>query len=170
MRGMDDMDLLYDRLMNVYVWGNMDKGTLNLDDKDQLVPQNLRSMFVQIADYYSNTGKLDSAVNLVDKCFASMPESILPMNLRLKAASAEVYYKANKMEKGDKMLTEVGEDAAELVRYYKKFKTRGLQSVEGDKRENLEVVKNVGETAARYQRTDLAKKFEALYNQLNTAY
>jgi hypothetical protein len=170
MRGMDDMDLLYGRLMNDYVWGNMDKGTLNLDDKAQLVPQNLRSLFVQIADYYSNTGKLDSAVNLVDKCFASMPESILPMNLRLKAASAEIYYKANQMEKGDKMLNEVGEDAAELVRYYRKFKTRGLQSVEGDKRDNLEVVKNVGQTAARYQRTDMAKKFEALYNQLNTAY
>jgi hypothetical protein len=170
MRGMDDMDLLYDRLMNVYEWGNMDKGTLNLDDKAQLVPQNLRSMFVQIADYYSNTGKNDSAVNLVNKCFSAMPESILPMNLRLKAASAEVYYKAGKMEEGDKMLNEVGEDAAELVRYYRKFKTRGLQSVDSEKRENLDVLKNVGPTAARYQRDDLAKKFEALYNQLNTAY
>ena len=32
MRGMDDMDKLYNTLMNVYVWGNMDKGTLYLDE------------------------------------------------------------------------------------------------------------------------------------------
>ena len=61
MRGMDDMDKLYNTLMNVYVWGNMDKGTLYLDDKAQLVPQNLRQLFVSVADYHSRTGRLDSA-------------------------------------------------------------------------------------------------------------
>jgi hypothetical protein len=167
MRGMDDMDLLYDRMMNTYEWGRMEEGELNLDDKAQLVPKNLRSMFVQMADYFSNTNKLDSAVNLLDKCFEVMPESILPMDLRLKAASAEVYYKAGKTEKADKLLDEVGTEAADLVRYYSRFNTRGFKSVEPDKRENLEVLKNVGPLAQKYSRSDLAKKFEAEYNALN---
>ncbi len=170
MRGMDDMDLLYDRLMNTYEWGGMENGTLNLDDKAQLVPQNLRSMFVQIADYFANTNKLDSAVNLLDKCYSAMPETILPMNLRLKAASAEVYYKADEIEKGDKFLNEVGEDAAELVKYYGRFRSKGMQSVEGDKRENLEILRNIGPLAGKYERKELETKFTDLFKQYNVGY
>lgn len=166
MRGMDDMDMLYDRLMNVYEWGGMEKGELFLDDKAQLVPKNLRSMFVQMADFYSNTGKLDSAVNLLDRCFEAMPESVLPMNLRLKAASADVYYKAGKTEVADRLLDEVGTEAADLTRYYAKFKKKGMQSVEGERRENLDVLKNIAPMAKKYNRSDLQKKFEALYAEI----
>ena len=170
MRGMDDMDMLYDKMMNVYEWGRMDEGELFLDDKAQLVPQNLRSMFIQVADYFSNTGKLDSAVALLDKCYTSMPESILPMNLRLKAASAEIYYKAGNMEKGDQFTQEVGDDAVALVRYFKRFKTKGVRSVEGEKRDNLDVLRNVGPMANKYNRTELGKKYSDLYAQLNDTY
>ena len=111
MRGMDDMDLLYNRLMKDYEWANIEKGTMFLDAQSHLVPTTwhyLRSLFIQVADYYANTGKPDTAAALVDKCYASMPETLLPMNLRLKAASADIYYKANQMEKGDQFLKEVG--------------------------------------------------------------
>jgi hypothetical protein len=169
-RGMDDMGLLYDKLMNVYEWGGMEKGELNLDDKAQLVPQNLRSLFVQIADFYSRNGNLDSAVNLLDKCYSVMPESILPMNLRLKAASADVYYKAGQTEKADQFLIEVGDEAADLVKYYKRFRTKGFKSVSEDRDENLEILKNVAPLARQHKREDIAKKYEALYNQLSTGY
>ena len=170
MRGMDDMDKLYNTLMNVYVWGNMDKGTLYLDDKAQLVPQNLRQLFVSVADYHSRTGRLDSAANMIDKCFASMPESLLPMDLRLKAASADIYYRCSQIEKGDKYLSEVGDAAFEEVQYYNKFKTKGIQSVEGDKRDNIEILRNVAAAARAYKRDALAKKYEDLYTQVNIAY
>ena len=170
MRGMDDMDLLYDKLMNVYEWGNMEKGEMYLDDKAQLVPQNLRSMFVQVAINFSNQNKHDSATALIDKCFASMPETLLPVSLRLKAASADIYYKAGKTEQGDKFLSEVGDDAFELVNYFNKFKTRGIQSTEGERNENLEALRNIGLQAKRYGREEIATKYTDLYNQVNTAY
>ena len=170
MRGMDDMDMLYDKLMNVYVWGNMEKGEMFLDDKAQLVPKNLRSTFIQVADYMSRNERHDSAVALIDKCFASMPESILPMNLRLKAASADIYYRAGDMEKGDAILQAVGTDALDLVKYYNGFKTKGIQSVGGEKNENLEILRNAGLLAERYNRDELGTKYKDLYNQYKTAY
>ena len=170
MRGMDDMDLLYNNLMNVYVWGRMDEGELFLDDKAQLVPQNMRSMFIQVADYYSNVGQSDSAVALLDKCYEVMPESILPMNLRLKAASAEIYYRSKQLDKGDQFTKEVGDEAAAMVRYFKKFKTKGAKNVEGEKRENLDVLRNIGAMANKYERSELGKKYTDLYNQLNDVY
>ncbi len=162
MRGMDDMDLLYNRLMKDYKWGNMEKGTMFLDDKAQLVPQNLRSLFIQVADYYANTGKPDTAAALVDKCYASMPETLLPMNLRLKAASADIYYKANQMEKGDQFLKEVGDNSYELIQYYKKFRTTD------ELNENMQILQSMGLLAREYKRDKLADTYDNLYKQVTT--
>ncbi len=166
-RGMDDMPLLYDNLMSVYEWGNMDKGELFLDDKATLVPRNLRSLFVQVGDYYSRNNRHDSAVALIDRCFEAMPESILPMDLRLKIASAEVYYRAEDNEKGDQLMTQVGDDAAELVIYYKRFPRRGkFGAIQQDLRYNLSIISDVANTLKSFNRTELADKYQQRFNQL----
>ena len=170
MRGMDDMDMLYDKFMNVYEWGNMDKGEMFLDEKAQLVPQNLRNMFVQMATHYAGNNMLDSAVNLLDRCYEAIPESILPINLRLKAASADIYYKAGQTEKADKMLQEIGDDAFELVRYYSKSSGDDWKGVGSEKRENLTILRDIGPLANQHNRSELGKKYTDLYNQVNTAY
>jgi len=170
MRGMDDMDLLYKRLMEDYVWGNMEKGELYLDDKAQLVPQNLRALFVQVADYYSRNGDMAKATALLDKCYSSMPESILPMRLNLKALSADIYYRAGQIEKADEFTADIGDRAFEMANYYGKFKTKGIQSVERDRRENLDVLRNIGALTKEYKRDDLNKKYTDLYTQANKVY
>jgi hypothetical protein len=142
----------------------MEEGTMFLDDKAQLVPQNLRSLFIQVADYYANTNKLDTAATLLDKCYSSMPESLLPMNLRLKAASADIYYKANQIEKGDQFLTEVGDDAYALINYYKKF------TQVDNKNENIQILQNIGPLARAYKRDELATKYDDLFKQASALY
>jgi hypothetical protein len=174
-RGMDDLDLLYNKFMNIYEWGNMDKGTMFLDEKAQIVPQNLRASFVQLAGYLFNAGKVDSAVSLVDKCYSAMPESLVPMNLRLKASSADIYYKAGEIEKGDKILTEVGDDVYELYNYFKQIegkKDKSINEYQIDNRqqENLGILRNVGLMAKNYKRDELAKKYTDLFEQANKPY
>ena len=50
------------------------------------------------------------------------------------------------------------------------LKTKGIQSVEGDKRDNVEILRNVAAAARAYKRDALAKKYEDLYTQVNIAY
>lgn len=167
-RGMDDMNLLYDNLMNKYVWGNMENGDMFLDDKATLVPKNLRSLFVQVADFYSRNNSHDSAVALVEECYRVMPESILPMDPRLKIASAEVYYRADMNEKGDKLLDEVGEDMGELVAYFKRFSGNKRDAVIDMARFYLSVLGDVSRTAESVKSDEIAKKYQLRYNQLAT--
>ena len=115
-------------------------------------------------------GKQDTAVKLVDRCFEAMPETLLPMHLRLKAAAADVYYRCGNVEKGDQIVSEVGDEAADLVIYFKKFKTRGLKSVSQERDENLDILRDIAPMARQFQREDIAKKYEALFNQLSTGY
>lgn len=170
MRGMDDMDLLYKRLMEDYEWGNMEKGELYLDDKAQLVPQNLRTLFVQVADYFSRNGDMEKATALLDECYSVMPESILPMRLNLKALSADIYYRAGETEKADKFTQEIGDTAFEMANYYGKFKTKGIQSVERDRRDNLDILRNIGALTKEYKRDELNKKYTDLYTQASKVY
>lgn len=170
MRGMDDMDLLYKRLMEDYEWGGMENGELYLDDKAQLVPQNLRSLFVQVADYFSRSGNMEKATALLDKCYSSMPETVLPMRLNLKALSSDIYYRAGQTEKADKFTEEIGDTAFEMANYYAKFKTKGIQSVERDRRDNLEVLRNIGALTKEYKRDELNKKYTDLYAQASKVY
>ena len=98
----------------------------------------------------------------MDKCYASMPETLLPMNLRLKAASADIYYKANQMEKGDQFLKEVGDNSYELIQYYKKFRTTD------ELNENMQILQSMGLLAREYKRDKLADTYDNLYKQVTT--
>lgn len=169
-RGMDDMDLLYKRLMEDYVWGNMEEGKMFLDEKAKLVPENLRTLFIQVADYHSRIGDMEKATAVLDQCYTVMPESLLPMRLNLKALSADIYYRAGQVEKADSFTTDIGDRAFEMANYYAKFKTKGIQSVERDRREHLDILRNVGALTKEYKRDELNKKYTELYAQASRVY
>jgi len=88
----------------------------------------------------------------------------LPMNLRLKAASADIYYKANQTEKGDQFLVEVGDNAHALINYYKKF------TQVDNKNENIQILRNIGPLAREYKRDELANKYDDLYKEATALY
>lgn len=161
MRGMDDMDIIYNNLMNKFEWGNMDKGTMFLDEKASFVPHNLRQYFVQAADYYSNVGKHDSAMALIEKCYEAIPESILPMRLELKIASAEVYYRAKEFDKGDAYMKAVAEDALEMIQYCNKFDNTGKEyQVRRQSGYYVNRVMDVVRTSRAYGRTEIADQYD----------
>ena len=69
-------------------------------------------------------------------------------------------------EKGDKFLTEVGDQAAELVAYYKRFPGNKFDAVRNDARYNLSIISDVVNTGKYFKREELGKKYELRYNQL----
>ena len=77
---------------------------------------------------------------------------------------SDIYYKANQLEKGDQFLMEVGDDAFDLINYYKKF------TVVDNKNENIQILRNIGPLAREYKRDDLAIKYEDLFKQSSALY
>lgn len=168
MRGLIDDDLLYDRLMNTFVWGNMDKGEMFLDEKAQLVPRNLRVLFVQVARNLSTKGDKTRAIALMDKSLKVMPEKIMPMDYRLKNYYASTYFECGDAKKGQKQLEEILVMAKEDIRYYKQF-TGSKRSLAAAKlQECLGGLSDAVNMAKQYAGADVHKKFEAEFNRLNT--
>jgi len=89
--------------------------------------------------------------------------------------SADLYYRAGQMEKGDKILEEVGDDVYELYTYFKQVQGKREKSIneytmDSRQQENLGILRNVGMMAKNYKREDLSKKFTDLFEQANKAY
>jgi len=168
MRGMIDNDLLYKRLMEDYEWGNMEKGEMFLDDKATLVPRNLRILFAQLARNYANEGNNERALELLNKSFEVMPESILPMDLRLKLFYVDTYMQSAEKETGIAKMKELVEEAKHRTTYFKKFSTKFRNSVRSNLEEALTTIRTCSQIARQNGENELADAYEQLFNELST--
>ena len=64
---------------------------------------NFRNLFARLADQLIIEGKKDSAVKVLDKCMAVMPESSVPFNYFVMSI-AEAYYQAGATAKANKLM------------------------------------------------------------------
>ena len=168
MRGMIDNNLLYKRLMEDYEWGNMEKGEMFLDDKATLVPRNLRILFAQLARNYANEGNNERALELLNKSFEVMPESILPMDLRLKLFYVDTYMQSAEKETGIAKMKELVEEAKHRTTYFKKFSTKFRNSVRSNLEEALTTISTCSQIARQNGENELADAYEQLFNELST--
>lgn len=168
-RGLIDDDLLYDRLMNSFVWGNMEKGEMFLDEKAQLVPRNLRVLFVQVARNLYAKGDKTRAIALMDKSLKVMPEKIMPMDYRLKNYYASTYYECGEIKKGQKQLEEILEMAKEDIRYYKQFSGSKRSLAASRLQEALGGLNDAVMLSKQFAGKAVYEKFDAEFKRLNTA-
>jgi hypothetical protein len=117
-RGLIDNDLLYKRLMEDFVWGNMDKGTMFLDHKATLVPRNLRVLFAQVAQRYVSAGDNEKAKELLLRSLEVIPESILPMDTYIKAYYIEMLNTTGETEKAKELLASNIKRISEESQYF----------------------------------------------------
>jgi hypothetical protein len=120
--GMIDNDLLYDRLMNTFEWGNMEKGAaIYLDDKATLVPRNVRVLFAQTARNYVSERNFERAIKLLDTCQIVIPEDLLTTRPNLRNFIANTYIDAGATEKGKKMMVETIDRLEKELDYYQRL-------------------------------------------------
>lgn len=136
-RGMIDDDLLYNRLMEDFVWGNMEKGTMNLDHKATLVPKNLRILFVQLARNYMIKGDSIKAKALCDESLRVIPESILPMENSLRNFYVDLYSQIGDKAKAESMLKENARIIEEEAAYYMSAMQKSSRELRGQFRAKL---------------------------------
>jgi hypothetical protein len=148
-RGLTDKELIYQRLMKDFEWGNMDKGTMFLDHKATLVPRNLRILFVQVAQQYSSEGDTAKAKELLLESLRVIPESVLQMDTYVRSYYIEMLNAAGEQEIAQMLLDRSVKQITEEVTYYRKlasnkdrkFKKIGKKKLESSKQD---IQQNIG--------------------------
>ena len=170
LRGLVDKDLIYKRLMKDFVWGNMDKGTMFLDHKATLVPRNLRILFVQVAQQYSNEGDNDKAKELLLESLRVIPESVLPMDVYVRSYYIEMLNSSGEAETAKMLLDRSVNQITEEMAYYRKlatnkdrkFKKIGKQRLEStarDLQQNIGIATRMSDSTAVNTLSNLQSTF-----------
>ncbi|MBI1305075.1 MAG: DUF2723 domain-containing protein [Bacteroidetes bacterium] len=136
-RGLIDYDLLYNRLMNQFVWGNMDKGTMFLDSKAALVPKNLRVLFAQVAGRYASIGDSVKSKALLDKSLVVIPHSVLPFEASIRSYYIDIYADIHAKEEAIKLLHENAREIEDQVNYYSALSKKGGREIRAQFRAKL---------------------------------
>ena len=140
--GSINSDILYDRMMNKFKWGGLDKNPdkIYLDENNRRFIMNFKSSFYALAHQLIKEGKKEKAEKVLDKVTGLFPNDLSPYGY-YDVLTADLYYKIDKPEKGTTMLKTAAENYREELAYYCSLKDKYLATMGDD----------VGRLGALYQ-------------------
>jgi hypothetical protein len=158
--GFIDSDILYEKLMHKFKWGNIADPKVYLDETNERMLSNFRNIFARLAEQLINENKIDSAVNVLDKCFKVMPVGQVPLNYWT-IPLVEQYYRAKQFEKANKLAQQIFETTELDLRYYSKIRGKLSESISSEKRMGLYTLSNLAKLAEGHDQKPLMVKFNA---------
>ena len=120
-------DLVYERIMDKYQWGNFDKYDLFVDNSFGATVQSLRMLFIRTIVTMMEKGETGKAIELCDKYFESFPNmnftydsSVLPF--------INVYLQARAYDQAKTHMRILAKETGEYMAFYQSLDPEDLES------------------------------------------
>jgi tetratricopeptide (TPR) repeat protein len=100
--GRVNTDIMYDNIVNKFVWGGLDKPGVSLDENCIRMASNMRMQMATLAGALINKGQKQKAEKVLDLCLAKMPDE----NVRYEATLYTIiagYYQIGNMKKATEL-------------------------------------------------------------------
>ncbi len=110
-------DIMYDNLMNKFVWGGLDKKDVNLDENCKRMASNIRMQMATLAGALINKGQKQKAEKVLDMCLAKIPDENVPYESTLYTIIAG-YYQVGNMKKATELSTQLFDIYANDLKVY----------------------------------------------------
>lgn len=172
-------DVMYDKVMNVYKWGNMNDPDVNIDYQNLLTFNavlSVRNIFSQTASSLLEAGDSTRAVEVLDRMQEVMLASQFPLNGSAMSnslnelaviESIDTYLVAGEFEKGSKLAQMFADETLKSVKLFATpFRSRFLSK--SDLESNLSYLHYLQDIFANRGYTDEAEKYEKILNDLYT--
>lgn len=128
-------DIMYENMMNVFKWGNMNGGVF-LDETSTRMMTNFRGVFFRLASALAAKGDKDKAIEVLDKTNELLPDAILPYNY-YNLLIADLYSNLGANDKAKETLGYLIERQEQLKNYYEQFKPKHLDVKDESDRANM---------------------------------
>lgn len=164
--GMVDTDLLYDRLMHVFRWGNAADPKVYLDETcTRTLGITCRHLFFNLADMLVREGKQERALEVLDHSLEVLPDKTIPLDIYSHDIVA-LYYAAGDVTKGDYWLEVLAGRAIEEYNYLQRFPRRFQPGLSEEKRIRVVLLNAMFEQAQANNRKPLEEKYEPTLNRI----
>jgi hypothetical protein len=174
-------DIMYDNLINKFVWGNINDPKVYLDENNLRMTMNLRNNFARLADALIAEGKIDSAITVLDRCIEVMPEETVPYNVFVLGV-AEAYYKIAKAKPGDpkyaaykknanQIITKLATMLEEELDYFFSLPDKFVGgNIASEKQRNMAIMQEIVRLTGDYEDTEINKELEKRFQELYTKF
>ena len=158
-----DTDKMYDNMVNKFRWGGIDKATpehpLYLDENVRRMCNTHRMMFGDLVVQLIAEGKNDKALTALDLIMEKIPGWQVTHDLT-SVSLAQSYLDLGEKAKGEALLTEILDNSAGYLNWYKDLTSGQLRSVGNDYQKHLYIVHTIHEMSVSYGLPELQKKIE----------
>jgi tetratricopeptide (TPR) repeat protein len=124
-------ELMYDNVMNKFLWGNIDTKDIYLDENNRRMVTNLRMQMNNLAEQFIIEKKMDKAVAVLNKSINSLPEKNAPYDQpQIMWQTAELLFKAGDLQTATKLAERVFELNNQMLDYYESLTPAEKKSIE----------------------------------------
>lgn len=165
--GRIDTDILYNNVMNKFVWGNVNSPDVYLDDynKKAINIIQARYMFARLAQALLKENKKEKAIEVLDRLFEIFPNNRIPLTYDSTPA-IEVYYQANETEKANELVREVADNSMQMLNYYVNLPEKFAPAIQDNQTREMAIVRNMLALTKRYKQDDIYKEIDDQLNEL----
>uniref|UniRef100_UPI0032174624 glycosyltransferase family 117 protein n=1 Tax=uncultured Draconibacterium sp. TaxID=1573823 RepID=UPI0032174624 len=177
--GRIDSDILYNNVMNKFVWGNVNNPDIHMDEynRKQISIMQARIMFSRLAQTLINESirenddsKKQKAIEVIDKMFELFPDEKLPLSYDSFQA-VEQYYRAGATEKANNIIRIMAQNSIDLLNYYTSLPDKFAAVNENEQNRQLSHFRNLVVITKNFKQEELTKeldeKLQALIKELS---
>ncbi|MCY1720329.1 DUF2723 domain-containing protein [Prolixibacteraceae bacterium Z1-6] len=177
--GRIDTDILYDNVMNKFVWGNVNSLDIHMDEynRKQISIMQARYMFARLAEALINESaaendesKKQKAIEVLDKMFEVFPDEIIPLSYDSFQA-VEQYYRAGATEKASNIIRIMANNSFDLLDYYTSLPEEFAIVNENEQNREMSHLRNLVIITRNYKQeelnNELDEKLQALIQKLS---
>ncbi len=159
--GRIDTDILYDHIMNKFVWGNVNDPKIHLDDynKKEINIMQARYMFARLGQALINEGKKEKAVEVIDRMFEIFPNKIIPLTYDSTPA-VDIYYQAGETNKANELVKILADNSFQMLEYYMSLPSSLEASTQNEQNQETTTLRNLLVLTRRNNQTDLNKQID----------
>lgn len=169
--GRINTDVMYDNLMNNFRWGGMEGTDLHLGyyERRTFSVIKIRNNFGRLAKKLLSEGKRDSAVAVLDRCLELFPNERFSYHYFMPGI-IEIYYKAEEIEKAEKIAEEFALICEDNLSYYLSLKPGMRKSITSDIQLHLQLLQMLTGVTKESNPEGVAKSIEEKFSSLYSKY
>ncbi|MBK9275390.1 MAG: DUF2723 domain-containing protein [Flavobacteriales bacterium] len=164
-------DVMFDNVMNKFVWGNMDsQEDIYLDENILRMTTNLRLQLSSLADALTDEGRKEDALKVLNLTMEKMPERNVPFD-RIMLPVIESFYKAGGTEKANELAERLFTIMEENLAWYTSLEPRFAEKVSNEMAITHAVMDRIVTTAkVIHKQQELADRLQQRMDAAEEAY
>ena len=157
---MINSDILYNRLMNQFSWGNLNKNIL-VDEtlRNTIDVIQLKNNFYLLAQKLNEEGKNDKARQVIEELYSILPIDKYEVSY-YDILISSVWYSLSDINKGDELMKTIAASGFQKIDFFLSLGSDFVKSYQRDINREISIMKELIRVAEFYKRQDLIKEID----------